>query len=160
MYMIIHVDMDGVMCQLKSKEGLSLKDTYKKAMQDNPGITFPPPIPGFFENLDPIPGAIDAVNQLRSWADVFILTAPPVKSPLCYTEKRLWIEKHFDLDFCEKLIITAHKELVMGDILIDDYTHGKGQDKFEGRLIHFGSEQYPDWDVVLRELEDIRRTEV
>ncbi len=155
--MIIHIDMDGVMCQLKGRDGLSLKETYKQALLENPDAPFPFSVPGFFENLKPMPGAIDSVNRLRSWADVYVLTSPSVKNPLCYTEKRLWIEKYFDLEFCKKMIITAHKELIKGHILIDDYTHGKGQDKFEGRLIHFGSEQYPDWDAVMRDIEKIKQ---
>jgi len=39
-----------------------------------------------------------------------------------------------------------------GDILIDDNIKGKGQEIFEGRLIHFGSDQFPDLKSVRREL--------
>jgi 5'-nucleotidase len=34
--------------------------------------------------------------------------------------------------------------LLKGDFLIDDYITGRGQEYFEGELIHFGSNQYPD----------------
>lgn len=146
--MIVYVDMDNVMCRLSLTE---LKQAYKKAMKENPKLPFPPPIPGFFEGLEPMPGAIESVNQLRSMAQVYILTAPSVRNPLCYTEKRLWIEKHFDLDLCYHLILSPDKSLLKGDILIDDNTSGKGQDKFEGRLIHFGSEAFPDWKTIMQD---------
>ena len=146
--------MDGVMCKLKGKNGLSLLETYKKASRENPGVPFPPPIPGFFEGLLPIPGAIEAINRLRSWADVYILTSPSVRNPLCYTEKRLWIEKHFDLGFCYKLIISTNKGLLKGDVLIDDCKSGKGQEHFEGRLIHFGSDKFLNWNAVEKNLKE------
>ncbi len=143
--MIIYIDMDGVMCQLRLND---LKLAYKKARKENPGKPFPPPIPGFFENLKPIPGAIDTVNWLRAWADVYVLSAPSVRNPLSYTEKRLWIEKYFDLKFCYKLILCPNKGLLRGDFLIDDHKSGKGQDRFEGRLIHFGSSDFSTWQSV------------
>ncbi len=145
--MIIYIDMDDTICQLVS--------SYKKVRKENPEEQFPQSLPGFFENLEPMPGAIEAVNQLRSWAEVYILTAPSVRNPLCYTEKRLWIEKYFDLDFCHRLIISPNKGLLKGDFLIDDYDHGKGQEDFEGRLIHFGSAEYSDWESVTNYLKSL-----
>lgn len=142
---IIYIDMDDTICQLQP--------ALAKARQNNPDIKYPQSVLGFFEALEPIPGAIEAVTELRAKADIYILTAPSVRNPLCYSEKRLWIEKHFDLDFCHRLIISPNKGLLKGDILVDDYDHGKGQENFTGRLIHFGSEYYPDWGAVLKELE-------
>ena len=83
----------------------------------------------FFKQLEPLDGAIEVVNYLRSvdTLDVYILTAPSVLNPHSYSEKRIWIENHFDLKFCEKLIISSNKGLLKGDILIDDYASGKGQ---------------------------------
>ena len=48
----------------------------------------------------------------------------------------------------ERLVISPDKSLLKGDYLIDDILHGKGQDSFEGKLIHFGSNEYPDWSAV------------
>lgn len=106
---------------------------------------------GFFENLEPIYGAIDAVNQLRrnNIFDVYILTAPSTRNPHSYTEKRLWVEKHFNSDFTDKLIICSNKALLKGDFLVDDSVRGKGQENFDGELINFGSNVFPDWDSVL-----------
>jgi 5'(3')-deoxyribonucleotidase len=51
-------------------------------------------------------------------------------------------------NFVDRLIICSHKGLLKGDILIDDNDSGRGQEHFEGRLIHFGSPQCPDWASV------------
>ena len=48
----------------------------------------------------------------------------------------------------KQLIISPHKGLNKGHYLIDDRSNGQGQDEFEGLLIQFGSEAFPDWQTV------------
>lgn len=146
---VIYIDMDGVLCDIEQ----GFKETKARDLE----IEFPQSIPGFFEDLSPIAGAIDAVNELRKMERyaVFILTAPSTRKPLCYTEKRIWVEKHFDYRFTKKLILSPNKSLSKGHYLIDDNTQGKGQESFEGKLIHFGSKTYPNWDTVLKYFKDL-----
>lgn len=135
--------MDGVLCDFyKAKE---------EALNRNPYNKFPQCEYGFFMNLEPIEGAILAVKWLMASKDfeVYVLTAPSLPNPMCYTEKRVWIEKHFGMELVKNMIISAHKHLCKGDILIDDNLSGAGQNKFEGELIHFGSEEYPNWHEIL-----------
>ena len=142
---IVYVDMDGVLCDYAK--------AYNDSRRSNPDLIYPQSKPGFFLELEPLPGAVATVNELRKIFDVFILTAPSVLNPHCYTEKRLWIEDTFDLAFARKLIISPNKELLIGDFLIDDRTDSHGQDKFRGELIHFGSDKWPDWETVLSYLK-------
>lgn len=138
--------MDDVLCDFMG--------AYIRQKKIEPEIKYPQSVPNFFENLEPLPGAIEAVNKLRqdSRFDVYVLSAPSTRNPLSYTEKRIWIEKHFDYNFAERLILSSNKALLKGDLLIDDYESGKGQENFEGNLIVFGSKSYPDWDSVLKYL--------
>lgn len=140
----VMIDMDGVLCDLAS--------AFERARGEQPDIAYPQSIPGLFASLEPMPGAIEAVNRLRAEHDVWILSAPSVRNANSYTEKRIWIEKHFDLDMAYRLILAPDKSLVMGDVLIDDYDRGKGQEGWGGRLIHFGSAQFPTWAEVVAEL--------
>ncbi len=119
-----------------------------------PNIEFPQSIIGFFESLNPIDGAIDAVNALikSDSFDPYILTAPSTRNPHSYKEKRVWVENYFGYEFCKKLIICSNKGLLKGDILIDDNLTGKGQEKFEGKLFHFGSNEYPNWNAIKNKL--------
>ena len=128
---IIYIDMDDVLCDYSSK---ILEEKNK-----SPATLYPQSVPGFFRGLEPIEGAIDAVKQLRTQedVDVYILTAPSTKNPLSYTEKRLWIEDKLGSEMTTNLIICSHKGLLKGDILIDDHASGRGQELFEGKLIHF-----------------------
>ncbi len=49
------------------------------------------------------------------------------------------------------MVITHRKDLCQGDYLIDD--RGKnGTSEFGGEWIHFGSEEFPNWESVLKYL--------
>nr|WP_314901750.1 hypothetical protein [uncultured Deefgea sp.] len=144
--MIIYIDMDDVLCDFSG--------AHAKALAENPGIAFPQSQYGFYQKLPPLDGAIEAVKALI-YSDKYrpyILTAPSTKNPFSYTEKRVWIEDHFGYDFVDRLIICSNKSLLKGDILIDDNNSGRGQEYFEGKLIHFGTAQFPDWTSVRRVL--------
>lgn len=143
---IVYIDMDDTLCDFKS--------AFSKALEENPAIQYPQSQYRFFANLRPIEGAIQAVRDLidSDQYDPFILSAPSTRNPLSYAEKREWIEMHFGYNFCERLIICAHKGLLRGDLLIDDNVEGKGQNYFEGELIHFGSKEFPDWTSVRKTL--------
>ncbi len=87
--MIIYIDMDDVLCDFSSAK--------KRALEVFPSIKYPQSQYGFFEKLTPLEGAIDAINTLidSSRYDPYILTAPSTRNPLCYTEKRVWVENTF-----------------------------------------------------------------
>jgi 5'-nucleotidase len=138
---IIYVDMDDVLCAYTS--------AHRHALSNNPDIAFPQSVVGFFQFLEPVDRAIEAVNELRTLFDVFVLTAPSTRNAHSYSEKRIWIEEHFDYSFTKKLIISPDKGLLKGDCLIDDHTSGNGQERFEGLLVEFGSDVFPDWNAVL-----------
>ena len=110
--MIIYIDMDDVLCDY-SKAFASVTDS-------DLDVAFPQSLPGFFEKLDPIEGAIESVEILCQQHDVFILTAPSTRNPLCYTEKRIWVEQQFGYEFTKRLILSPDKGLLKGDYLIDE----------------------------------------
>lgn len=142
---ILYVDMDDTL--------FNFTDAYQRARAQNPEQIYPQSQIGFFLNLEPLPGAIDAYRQLKDAGyHVMFLTAPSVRNPLCYTEKRLSIEKHFGLDACYDLIIAQDKSLLLGGILIDDRVDSNKQNLFQGRLIQYGSESYPTWRDIVQTL--------
>jgi len=140
---VIYVDMDDVLCEFTK--------AFTTAIKNNPGIKFPQSQYGFFTSLSPIKEAVNSVNYLdeQDEFEVYILTAPSVLNPLCYTEKRIWIENYFGMEMVKKLIISPNKGLNKGDYLIDDNNTGRGQDQFEGKLIKFGYDNFKDWNQVI-----------
>ena len=139
---IMYIDMDNVLCNYDFSY---LK--YKKKFQN---IEYPQSMEGFFLNLEPIEGSIETVKKIISSDiyDPYVLTAPSTHNPISYMEKRIWIENYFDYNFTKKLIISSNKGLLKGDFLIDDNIEGKGQENFEGKIIHFGSSEFPNWQAV------------
>ena len=76
---------------------------------------------GFYENLPPIPNAIESVKALSlNGYSICFVTAPPENNIHAIPDKISWIRKHFGNDFVSKLIFTSQKHMVDGDILIDD----------------------------------------
>jgi 5'-nucleotidase len=114
---------------------------------------FPQSEQGFYLSIKPIAEGIKSILELSTIYDIYFLTAPSLKNPHSYMEKRLWIEKHFGYEWVHKLIICNHKHLLIGNYLIDDCSSGKGQDKFTGELIHYGSSTYPSWDSIFKYLK-------
>lgn len=144
--MIVYIDMDDVLCDYTT--------AFNNAIEETPGIAFPQSQYGFYANLAPITEAIESVQKLINSEkfDPYILTAPSTRNPFSYTEKRVWIEKYFGFEFTEKLIISPNKGLLKGDILIDDLISGRGQENFVGKVMQFGSADYPDWNAVMEKL--------
>ena len=139
----IFIDMDDTL--------FDYSGAHKSCLEKNPGQIFPQSQIGFFANLQLILNAKYAYDFLTKKFPVYFLTAPSVKNPLCYTEKRLSIEKHFGFDACKNLIICDDKSLIgtEDDILIDDRVTSNNQWMFRGTLIQSGSKNYPDWLYVI-----------
>lgn len=141
----LYFDMDGVLVDFES--GLAQLD--KHTLADYEGRY--DEIPGIFGLMKPMPGAIDAVHRLKEHYDCYILSTAPWNNPSAWSDKVSWITKHLDDVFHKRVIITHHKNLCKGDILIDDRAKN-GTSKFEGEWIQFGSERFPNWDSVVNYL--------
>ena len=147
---LLYIDLDGVLADFVS------------AMHTHPERDIPiyrehpDKIPNIFRDLSPITGAIDAVNQLLESPlyEVYILSTAPWNNPSAWTDKRLWLGDKFGDSIKRKLILTHRKDLIKGDILIDDRPNNGAKD-FEGEWIQFGSETYPNWQTILQYLKMI-----
>ena len=132
----VYIDMDGVLCKYHEE--------FLKMVQLNPKIQYPQTQYGFYVSLPEVEGAIEAYLELEKYYDVWILTRPSWQNPLCYSEKRVWVEQHLSKEHCKKLILCYDKSLLKGDYLIDDNSYD-----FEGQSILFKSKEFPDWKTVL-----------
>lgn len=74
--------------------------------------------PGFCRDLQPIPGAFEAIQELRKIADVFVVTSP-FRSPTWVHERDAWLKKHFGFSR-DHIVHTSAKFLVEGDAFLDD----------------------------------------
>lgn len=136
----IFIDMDGVLCDFRSK--------FTEELSKDPSQPFPQSKYGFFATLTPIKGAIEAFNYLKCHFDVFILTRPSTKNLNCYADKALWVKNNLGEEILEKLVYACDKSIVEGNYLIDDDTR-YGQTKFKGEFIQFGVGRFDTWDKVV-----------
>jgi 5'(3')-deoxyribonucleotidase len=131
---VLYFDMDGVL--VSKGEGCFQEHKYDA---------------GYFLNQQPIEGAIDAFHKLSEMYDCYIASTPVWKNIYCWSEKRIWVERYLGVLVEKRLILLHDKNLLVGDIIIDDTTD-HGVSKFSGEHIHFGTEIYPDWKSVLEYL--------
>ena len=139
---VLYVDMDNVLVDFQSGiDALASED--KEAYMgtyDN--------CPHIFSKMVPIKGAIESFKRLSTVYDTYILSTSPWDNPTALNDKLVWIKCYLGDVAYKRDIFTYHKHLNKGDYLIDDRTKN-GADRFEGELIQFGSDRFPDWDAVL-----------
>lgn len=148
----VFIDMDNVLVDFQSgldQVSEEVKAEYAGRLDE---------IPGLFAKMKPMEGAIDAVHELQKRYDLFILSTAPWKNPSAWSDKVEWVTKYLDDVFHKRMVITHRKDLCQGDYLIDD--RGKnGTSEFAGEWIKFGSEQFPNWESVLKYLAGQRLNE-
>ena len=134
----VYVDMDYILYDFDT--------AYRRSKSNFSEIAYSHSQPDFFVGLKPLSSALATFNWLndKEHFDLSVLTAPSVWNPQPFTEKRLWIEKYLGLDMAYKLMLSPNKSLLKGGFLIVDRDKGKGQDFFEGKLLHFRNSDYSD----------------
>lgn len=143
---IVYVDMDGTLVDWQSGQD---RLTELERLQYDGCLD---EVPGLFSRMEPMPGGVNALYRLSEKYDVYILSTSPWLNDSGPSDKLRWIQKYFGKDkdslLYKKFILSHHKELNKGDFLIDDRPAKNGTDGFEGKLVHFGSEEFPDWETV------------
>lgn len=140
---LLHLDMDGPLVDFDSAVTHCTTFEEKEYTMNQQG---------FFLNLPPTDGAVEATEWAIKHFETFILTTTPWDNPFSGMEKRLWVDIHLPKYFYKRLITTHFKNLVVGDFLVDDRTKN-GAGEFSGELIKYGSEEFPDWPTIIRYLE-------
>lgn len=143
---LMFIDMDGVIADFDTAAekwgkniGISGEEFKKRKMyrQEN-----------FYAELELMPGAKQAIEELDSICEIAFVSAPSWDNPYSFTEKRLWIEKHFGQWGRKRMDLSFRKGLYMGHYLIDDRTkYGAGD--FIGEHIMFGSGSFKTWPSVV-----------
>lgn len=104
-----------------------------------------------FLSFEPVEGAVAAYTALCECYDVYILSTSPWSNPQAACDKHLWVKEHLGELAYKRVILTHHKNLLAGKALIDDRT-ANGAGDFQGEHIHFGTEHFPNWEIVLNYL--------
>ncbi|MHA7191100.1 5' nucleotidase, NT5C type [Arthrobacter sp. MDT2-16] len=77
--------------------------------------------PRLYDDLTPLPGAIEAAREMLSMGmDVFVVSTPTWTNPGCVQGKLKDLAKHLGEGWDKRLILTHDKTVVRADLLIDD----------------------------------------
>lgn len=91
--------------------GLSHDQVYDVIMEDD-----------FWDSVEPVPGAAEALRRFMDEGhSVYIVTATPYQSVRAKMEKLLF--RYFPFLSWDQVVITSRKQLIRGDVLIDDAVH-------------------------------------
>ena len=96
--------------------------------------------------MKPLTGALSLFQKLSIKYDTYILSTAPWENASAWVYKNLWIKSLGKIAY-KRLIFTHHKNLNLGDFLIDDRT-ANGASLFKGKHIIFGSNEYPNWEAI------------
>ena len=139
---IVYVDMDNVLVDFQSgidRLAAGTLEEYEGRLDE---------VPGIFSLMAPMTGAIEAYNSISQKYDTYILSTAPWENPTAWSDKLLWVKTHMGQSAYKRLILSHHKNLNIGDYIIDD-RNKRGVDKFQGKHIYFGKAKFPNWDAVL-----------
>ena len=109
-------------------------------------------VPHIFSTMKPLEGAIEAFNELSELFDVYILSTSPWDNYTAPGDKLSWVKKYLQPNAYKRLILSHHKNLNIGDYLIDDRTKNCAGE-FTGEHIHFGTGKFPNWSTVVEYLK-------
>lgn len=141
---ILYIDMDNVLVDFRSAFEFVDPKIFAEYSEKN----ILDEVPGIFSLMQPMAGAIEAFDKLSKVFDTYILSTSPWQNPSAWSDKLLWVQMYLGESAYKRLILTHHKNLNIGDYLVDDRTKN-GADKFQGELILFGSEKFTGWDEVV-----------
>jgi 5'-nucleotidase len=142
----LYLDMDNVLVDFES--GISRLSI--EQLQEYDGRL--DEVPGIFSLMEPLSGAVEAHKELSHLFDTYILSTAPWENPTAWSDKIVWVKKYLGEPAYKRLILSHNKHLNKGDYLVDDRLKN-GVDKFDGEHIHFGTEQFPNWQSVLSYLK-------
>src|SRR3989344_3001264 len=104
---------------IHKRKNFYVRDDYPEDLRDKVETIYCEP--GFFLNLQPVKGSIEAINvMLELGHDVRICTSPLSRYENCVLEKYQWVEKHLGGDFTKRIVLSKDKTIVRGKLLIDD----------------------------------------
>src|SRR3989344_1673012 len=107
---------------LEKRRAFFLKDEYPEHLREE--VVRILTTTGFFADLSPVPGGIDAVKEMTDRGYKIIICTSDIYikniNTIGLDEKRGWVQKYLGYDFAKTMVLTRDKTLVRGDYLIDD----------------------------------------
>ncbi|MCE7068447.1 5' nucleotidase, NT5C type [Dyadobacter sp. CY326] len=75
--------------------------------------------PGFFADIEVMPGAVETVHKLSGFYEIFVATAC-MEFPSSFNDKFAWLKRHFPFIPWTNVVFCGYKSIIQSDYLIDD----------------------------------------
>ena len=116
-------------------------------------------MPGFWHDLYPYKGSVQALKNLHGKYNIYIATKP-IYNDVCVNEKIDWIKVHLPFINQDNIVFCRDKSILSGDVLVDDEPGNLL--KFTGKRVLFMQQYNADyiksfnyWAGNWKELEDL-----
>ena len=76
--------------------------------------------PGFFLDLQPLPGMVRALKGLKKAGHELHIASTPHVRGTCAQDKLAWVDEHIPFIGARNTILVRDKTMLKGDVLIDD----------------------------------------
>ncbi len=141
----LYIDMDGCLVNFQSGIDalpLDVQIEYHGRLDE---------VEGIFGLMKPNEGAVEAYNELDKHFNVYILSTSPWDNISAASDKIAWVKKYLPNAF-KNVILSHNKHLNIGEYLIDDRILSNGVNLFKGEVVHYGSNDLPNWKSVVEYL--------
>ena len=124
-------------------------------------------VPGFWKDVEPVPGAAEALKHFMDEGhEVYIVTA--TESGHVEEKMRDVLFRYFPFLSWSQVIITSRKQLIRGDVLIDDGIHNLEGGAYRKILVTAPYNRYYDaeangmirvhnWDEIVRIIDEMAK---
>ncbi len=126
-------------------------------------------MPGFWKDVEPVPGAAEALKHFMDEGhEVYIVTATEISHAA--EKMRDVLFRYFPFLKWEQVIITGRKQLIRGDVLIDDGIHNLEGGEYRKILVTApynrdydaeanGMIRVHNWDEIVRIIDNMAKQE-
>lgn len=101
------------------------------------------------EEMEPYGSAVKAFSRLTHRYAPHVLISCNYNEPERIPALCRWVEKHIGAPAWNRVIISSHKDMILGDYLIDRHPERLSAEDFMGTVLHFGEEPFRTWEDVL-----------
>lgn len=99
-------------------------------------------------NGQPIGECVKVVRSLAMAYDVYFLCRGDHYEAESHRADIEWLDRWMGVCAWNRVIFGGHKELLLGDYLIDAHPGESGGDRFMGTVLHFGRDPFGSWQEV------------
>lgn len=103
----------------------------------------------YVHNGEPVGAVVKSVEHLAEHYSLQFVVSGESDAWEVMEEKRKWVEEHIGVPAWNRVTLTTHKELLLGDFLVDAHPEDCGADMFMGTMVEFGSDTFKDWNEVV-----------